>query len=207
VARVQLVRGGYRSRCEVNADLPVSILLLAELGAHEAYPGHHTERVAKEAGLYRQHRRVETSVAIIIGPECIVAEGIATNALEQALGNAPFAAIAEVLAGLGIAFDPSEAQEVYEGETLLEGVGTNAAFMLYEDGVTTGEAEEYMREWALASDERAARAVSFITDPASRTYVSTYGDGRRLVRDYAERAPGNFTKLLTEQLTTADLAA
>ena len=199
--------GTYRSRCEVNADLPIPIVVLADLGAHEAYPGHHTERVAKEAGLYRQRGRVETSVAVIIGPECIVAEGIATNALEQALGNAPFAAIAEVLAGLGFAFDPSEAQEFYEAELLLEGVGTNAAFMLYEDGATTDEAEEYMRNWALASDERAARAVSFLTDPSSRTYVSTYSDGRRLVRDFAERAPGNFTKLLTEQLTPADLVA
>ncbi len=197
--------GTYRSRCEVNADLPISIVLLADLGAHEAYPGHHTERAAKEAGLYRERGRVETSVAVIIGPECIVSEGIATNALEQALGKTPFAAIAEVLDGLDVAFDPSEAQEIHEGETLLEGVGTNAAFMLHEDGVTTEEAEEYMREWALASDERAARAVSFVTDPASRTYVSTYGDGRRLVRDYAERAPGNFTRLLTEQLSTADL--
>jgi hypothetical protein len=30
-------------------------------------------------------------------------------------------------------------------------------------------------------------------------------DGRRLCGDFAERAPGNFTRLLTEQLTSADL--
>jgi hypothetical protein len=32
-----------------------------------------------------------------------------------------------------------------------------------------------------------------------------YADGRRLCRDFAERALGNFTRLLTEQVTSADL--
>ncbi|MDP9235239.1 MAG: hypothetical protein M3P01_11930, partial [Actinomycetota bacterium] len=46
-------QGQHRSRVEVNADLPISIVLLVDLAAHEAYPGHHTERTAKDAHLYR----------------------------------------------------------------------------------------------------------------------------------------------------------
>ena len=53
--------------------------------------------------------------------------------------------------------------------------------------------------------EKAARAVRFFQDPASRIYVSTYTDGRRLCEAYAAQAPGNFSRLLTEQLTTADI--
>ena len=80
-------QGEYRSRIDVNADLPISIVLLADLAAHEAYPGHHTERTAKDAHLLRGLGRVETSVTIISAPEALVSEGIATNALEQALGT------------------------------------------------------------------------------------------------------------------------
>jgi hypothetical protein len=197
-------QGAFRSRVDINAELPISILLLVALAAHEAYPGHHTERVAKDALLTRAGGRVETSVTIISAPEALVSEGIATNALEQALGADPYAAVAEVLGDL-IAFDPAEVHEIDRAEAALEDVGTNAAFMLHEDGATVQEVEAYLREWGLASDEKAARAITFFEHPASRIYVSTYSDGRRLAEAFAAQAPGNFTRLLTEQLTTVDL--
>src|SRR5262245_24037232 len=125
--------GASRSRVEVNADLPVSIVLLVELAAHESYPGHHTERAAKEAALYRTRGRVETSVALSLAPEAIVSEGIATNALTEALGSRPFAAVAEVLAGLDLEFDADEADAVCRADAALGPTGTNAAFMLHED--------------------------------------------------------------------------
>jgi hypothetical protein len=45
------------------------------------------------------------------------------------------------------------------------------AFMLDEDGAGGQEAEEYLREWALESDEKAARTAAFISDPSSRLRV------------------------------------
>ena len=127
--------GRHHSRVEVNADLPVSVALLASLAAHEAYPGHHTERVAKDAHLYRDLGRVETSVAIS-APESLVSEGIATNALDEALGREPFAVIADVLADIDLRFDPLEAHEVHEAELALYAPAVNAAFMLHEDGAS-----------------------------------------------------------------------
>jgi hypothetical protein len=196
--------GRHHSRVEVNADLPVSVVLLASLAAHEAYPGHHTERVAKDAHLYRDLGRMETGVAIS-APESLVSEGIATIALDEALGREPFAVVADVLADIDLRFDPMEAHEVHEAELALYAPAVNAAFMLHEDGASTNDAEGYLREWALESNERAARTVAFLTDPSSRAYVSAYPDGQRLCRDFADQAPGNFTRLLTEQLTTTDL--
>ena len=198
-------QGRYQSRVEVNADLPVSVGLLTSLAAHEAYPGHHTERAAKEARLLDDLGQVETTVAISSGPECVVSEGISMNALEQALGLDPFAAVEDALRAFGVRFDPAEVHEFHEAEVAFYDVATNAAFMLHEDGATTEEAEGYMREWGLEPDERAARTVFFLTDPTSRAYVPAYPEGRRLCRDFAARAPGNFTRLLTEQLTPADL--
>lgn len=46
--------GSYRSRIEINTDLPLHINDLADLVAHEAYPGHHTELSIKENRLVRQ---------------------------------------------------------------------------------------------------------------------------------------------------------
>jgi hypothetical protein len=198
-------QGQHRSSVEVNADLPISIILLVDLAAHEAYPGHHTERTAKEARLYRDLGRLETSVVISPAPESLVSEGIAMNALEEALGPEPFDAVANVLADMDLRFDPIEAHEIQQADMALYAVATNAAFMLHEDGASTEEAEEYLREWVLESNEKAARTVAFLTDPSSRAYMSAYTDGRRLCRDFAQRAPGNFTRLLTEQITSADL--
>jgi hypothetical protein len=198
-------QGHYHSRVDVNADLPISIALLTDLAAHEAYPGHHTERAAKEAHLLRDLGHTETSVAILSAPEALVSEGIAMNALEQALGPTPYEAVADALSGLDVSFDPAEVHEVHQAELALFAVGVNAAFMLHEDGATPDEAEAYMREWGLESDQRAKRTVAFLTAPTSRAYISAYTDGRRLCRSFADRAPENFTRLLTEQLTTADL--
>ena len=200
-------QGHYQSVVEVNADLPISIALLTDLAAHEAYPGHHTERAAKEAHLLEGLGRVEASVAIISAPEALISEGIAMNALEQALGPRPYETVADTLSPLGIEFDAAEVHEVHQAEIALFAVGVNAAFMLHEDGATIEEARDYLCEWGLESDEKAVRTGAFLTEPTSRAYVSAYTDGRRLCRAFAERAAGNFTRLLTEQLTTADLVA
>jgi hypothetical protein len=198
-------QGRYHSIVQVNADLPISIALLTDLAAHEAYPGHHTERAAKERHLLDELGRVETSVAIISGPEALVSEGIAMNALEQALGPDPYDAVAEVLSPLGVTFDAPEVHEVHRAEIAFFATSVNAAFLLHEDGATTEETEDYLRKWALEADKKASRTVAFLTEPSSRAYVPAYPEGQRLCRAFAARASGNFTRLLTEQLTTADL--
>jgi hypothetical protein len=197
--------GGFHSRIEVNVDLPISVALLVDLTAHEAYPGHHTERAAKERHLFLDLGRPETCVVITPAPESVVTEGIGLIALEEAFGDRPFEAVADALAGIDVRFDPGEAAEVHRAEIALYAVGTNAAFMLHEDGATTEEVEEYVRRWDLGSDEKAAHTVEFLVDPSSRAYVPAYPEGRRICRAFADRAPGNITRLLTEQLTPADL--
>jgi hypothetical protein len=77
--------------------------------------------------------------------------------------------------------------------------------MLYEDGATEGEALEYLRDRALMSDRRASQAMKFIADPMWRSYITTYEDGYELCRDWVDGDPARFKRLLTEQLTPADL--
>jgi hypothetical protein len=199
--------GGSHSRIEVNADLPVSVVLLAAIAAHETYPGHHTERTAKDAHLTRELSRVETSVSVASTPEALMTEGVAQLALEAALGPEPFRQVAEILEGLDVRFDPDEAHEVHLAEVAFYAVAVNAAFMLHEDGAPEREVADYLRTWALESEERAERTVAFVADPEARAYVPAYPEGLRLCSAFADRDPRNHTRLLTEQLTTAGLLA
>jgi hypothetical protein len=79
--------GDLRSQIFINADLPLASHRLLELVAHEAYPGHHTEHVAKETALVRPQGHLEHQVFLYPTPQALVAEGIAQLALEMALGD------------------------------------------------------------------------------------------------------------------------
>jgi hypothetical protein len=72
--------GEYRSRVDVNTDLPIHAHDLTPLLAHEAYPGHHTEHALKEQILYREMGYGEHAIQLINTPECVISEGIATLA-------------------------------------------------------------------------------------------------------------------------------
>ena len=74
-------------------------------------------------------------------------------------------------------------------------------------GWSEDEAIAYARRWSLTTANRAEKSVGFCSHPLWSAYVPTYAYGYRLVRPFVDRAEGNFRRLLTEQLTTADLTA
>lgn len=57
--------GDYRSRVDINTDLPTYLPNLPNLIAHEIYPGHHTEHVLKEQRLWRGAGRLEHAILLI----------------------------------------------------------------------------------------------------------------------------------------------
>ncbi len=198
-------RGDLRSVIQVNVGFPISITALVAIVAHEAYPGHHTERACKEKLLYRDRSRLETCVTIASAPEAVITEGLATNALEVALGDDGFGPLFTLVDDLGVHVDPAVAEVVHVEELRLFAAAANVARMVHQDGMTRPEAESYLQEWELDSPERAAKTVSFITDPGLRTYVTAYTDGRRLCRSFMDRSRDGFRRLLTEQLTVSSL--
>jgi hypothetical protein len=197
--------GDLRSRIEINTDLPLRSYVLPVLAAHEVYPGHHTEAVCKEARLVRERGHVEASILLIHTPECLVSEGIAQIAVEQALGDDWVAQAAEILRPLDVPLDVDVARVVADAQDALEDVDVNIAHHSSESGWSTDEAVEYHRRWALTPEERARKTVGFDTHPLWSVYVPTYSRGRRLARDFASSRPDGFHRLLNEQLTTADL--
>jgi hypothetical protein len=197
--------GGLASRIELNTDLPTHSHFFAPMVAHEGYPGHHTERACKEAQLAVALDRPEATISLIHTPECLVAEGIAEVAVEQAWGDGWPEVAAELLAPLGVPFDVEVATEVADAYFVQRAVGVNLAYFLNEEGWSADEAIAYYRRWALADAERAEKTAAFCTHPLWGAYVPTYLYGYRLARPFVARAEGNFRRLLTEPLTTADL--
>jgi hypothetical protein len=197
--------GGRRSRIEVNTDLPARAYRFAHMVAHEGYPGHHTEHACKEAHLVDELGRAEASILLIHTPECVVSEGVAQIGIGQVLGESWPTQVAELLRPLGIAFDPDVAAVALAAENAFEDVSVNVSYYARERGWETDELIAYYRRWTLTTEERAAKRVAFATDPFWSAYAPTYPVGERLAEAYAARRPENFRRLLTEQLTPADL--
>jgi hypothetical protein len=115
--------------------------------------------------------------------------------------------VAEHVRDTGIPFDPELSRAVSEAAQPLGGVSTNVALMLHEDGRSEEEAFAYLKRWGLTSDKRARQGIRFMTDPVWRSYITTYTDGYRICKAFADGDPERFKRLLTEQLTPADLTA
>ena len=198
--------GDLRSRIAVNMDVPLTPTFVVEVVAHETYPGHHCEHAWKEELLYRKGGQLEESIYVIGTPQSLVSEGIASLAVEIALGDELEAVTVEHLSGTGVRYDPQVSAATREAARPLDGVGTNVALMLHAEGRSRDEGFEYLKRWGLASDRRAEQALRFITDPVWRSYLTTYTDGYRVCKAFVDGDPARFKRLLTEQLTPADLA-
>lgn len=198
--------GDLRSRIAVNTQSSVTPAFVVELAAHETYPGHHTEHVHKEQRLVRERGQLEETILMVGTPQALITEGIAGLAVEMALGDDEQDVTAAHVAGTGVAYDPDVSRAVQKARQPLERVAGNAALMLHADGRSTEEARDYLMRWGLRSRERADHGIHFMTDPVWRSYITTYADGYQLCSDFVAGDPVRFKRLLTEQLTPADLA-
>lgn len=197
--------GDLHSRVAINTDLPVLATSIAHLVAHEAYPGHHTEHARKEAGLVRDRGWIEETIFCVGTPQCLLAEGLADLALEVIADGESEQLVAAHLRAQGLHYDPEVASTVRDASESLNAVRANAAWMLHADGVDVDEVVGYLERWALISNERARKAVEFLTSPVWGSYISCYVEGLPLCRDFVGADPSRFAELLTEQRLPADL--
>ena len=198
-------QGGLRSRIAIHTDIAMTPSFVAELVAHEAYPGHHTEHAWKEQLLVRDRGQAEESALMVGTAASLISEGIAGLAPEILLGDEEQEVTAAHVEGTGVAYDPEVSRAVQQARRPLGHVGANIALLLHREGATVEEAREYHMRWGLSSPERAEHAVRFITDPLWRSYVTTYTDGYDLCREFVGGDVQRFKRLLTQQLTPDDL--
>jgi hypothetical protein len=199
-------QGDLRSRIAVNVDLPVAKVFIGELAAHETYPGHHTERTWKEQLLVRERGFLEESIVLTGAPQSLVAEGIAEVGGDVLLGPGGVERVAaESLAEHGVELDAELAHRVWAAVERMDGVSVNVALLVHERGASDEEAVEYLMRWGLRSRLHAEKGLAFVKDPTWRAYVATYSDGLRLCKAFVGGDLGRFRRLVSEQLTPADL--
>ena len=194
--------GKRASRVVINTDLPVYAFRLPGLVAHELYPGHHVEHAWKEALLVDEAGRLEETIFLTGTPQAVVSEGIASLAPE--IVDA-YGAAAEVYAEHGIEYHAATADAVRTARDDLDGLNVNAGRLLHVDGRSRDEVIDYIARWNLAPREHAEKSFEFISHPTWRAYMSCYTSGYELCKRWVAGDVTRFRRLLTEQLTTADL--
>ncbi|WP_424950184.1 hypothetical protein [Deinococcus sp.] len=203
--------GNFRSRIDINTDLPVSLTSLPDLLAHEGYPGHHTEHALKELHLARDRGWQEHGLQLINAPECVVSEGIAVNALRAVMTRQEVDAwLTGELCGLA-GLDDADVEAMLAASRALDGldgVSGNAALLLHQEGRPEAEVLDYLQTYALATPERARQSLKFISNPNFRAYIFTYSVGGALVRRAMEAGDARevFQRLLTRPVTPGELA-
>lgn len=196
--------GGRRSRVAINSDVPLRAEALPVLVAHELYPGHHTENALKEALLVDGRGQLEEAIAPVGTPQSLIAEGVATTALEI-LGKDAEVACAQILSGFGAGYDAELVRSVREAYRPIWRTHDSAAHMIHVEGRDLDEVRAFLLRWSLRPPNEVEQTIEFVTHPTWRSYVAVYERGRRLVEAWTGADPTRYRRLLTEQLTTTDL--
>lgn len=209
--------GNYRSRIEINTDLPIRISRAVDLGCHEGYPGHHVLNLLIEQRMARGERTgarwVEYQVNPLYSPLSVLSEGSANYGIDLAFPAEQRLVferdVLYPLAGL----DPATAEDYWRVQQATEALGgarLTIARMYLDGEISRDEAVRLSQHYLLLSRARAEQSVGF-TDHY-RSYVLNYGWGRNLVRQYIERDdPDTATRwrrmdhLLGEPTVPADL--
>ena len=202
--------GEYKSRIEINTDLPMRISELAILIAHEGYPGHHTELSIKEATLIRQMNEQEHVLTLLNSPSSVVAEGIATSALGTVLTDRQLEDLyrEEILPRAGMThLDAKKIVEISRVDRKMSGLWGNAAFMLHEQKKGAAEIISYLQKYEMSTEKEANRAIRFISDPLDRSYIFTYTAGYDLLEELFSIADRDkyFARLLEEPVTPSQI--
>ncbi|HLX39366.1 MAG TPA: hypothetical protein VKR42_02490 [Ktedonobacteraceae bacterium] len=202
--------GNYRSRVELNTDLPTNLLWLMDLVCHEGYPGHHTEFMLKEQHLYRENGYLEQAISPIICPQSLISEGIATSAFAMVFTYEEADQwLAEHIypeAGIVPFTGPVDRKKLREASELITGVECNAAFMLNE-GLSDNEVIQYIKKYQMLNDEEAQKGLEFLQDPYREAYIFTYSYGHNLMRPWlaGDDRLDVFNRFLTEPIYPSEL--
>ncbi|MGD2247831.1 MAG: hypothetical protein PVF58_05445 [Candidatus Methanofastidiosia archaeon] len=171
--------GDYRSRIEINTDVPVNVTGLPSLVSHEAYPGHHTEHSIKENVLYHGKGYTEASIFVYNTPECIISEGIATAGFDMIFDKKEAFSFLNKHLNLNINVEKDAA--ISEALNKLSASSGNAALMLHKDNEEPQQVIQYLQDMGLSSKKQAEKQVEFMTHPLFKVYVFNYYMGKELI--------------------------
>ncbi len=210
-------QGNGLSLVEVNSMMPFGLADVVKLASHEIYPGHHVYLALLEQHLLRKRGWVEYGVWPLMGPQSLLAEGLAEyGRRDLVLSRRDLAEFERTvlcpLAGL----DPNQVESYGEIMALkdeLDAALIEAARRYLDGKMNRDDAVAWLGRYCLVTPSGAENLLSFIDQ--YRSYVVTYTLGRDLVKDYIARRIGAkantaqrwrlFETLLTTPQTPAGL--
>ena len=204
--------GDYKSRIEINTDLPIRLSRAIDLGCHEGYPGHHVLNVLLEERLARGKGWAEFTVQPLYSPQSILSEGSANYGIDLAFPGERKtryeAAVLAPLAGLAGA-DVARYDRLLDAIQAL-GTARNTIAQQFLDGaIDEAEAIRLTQRYQLVSEARARQSIAFTRQ--YRSYVINYTIGREMVARDIERFPDEAARwkrmeqLLSEPTLPSDL--
>lgn len=202
-------KGNAHSLIEFNTDIPLQVTGLINTFAHEGYPGHHTEHLLKENRLYRQRGYAEQAAALLHSPSAVIAEGIATTALEVIFPDTSHHEWNQTVMfpAAGLPDDGSLFDQIKNIEDItrpLRYVVGNAAILYHTGRLDQPQTIDYIHTYGLVPPERANKSFSFISHPLFRAYIFTYSAGYDLLHQ-ATDLNATFLHLLSNQVLPSQL--
>ena len=201
--------GNFRSRIEVNPKYNMYWTAFLSAAAHEGYPGHHTEFVAKEQRLYRELDQFEHSILLLNSPKLIISEGIANTAVNMLFDYREQAEISlqEFCPDLSKEDSPDVImiQNRVKGKVHL--FLYNLAYYALIDGWSEERLIQYATSFEIFSHENIKNQLKLIFNPIHSTTVFSYNLGTNLiVNKYGDFLKvKDFQNLLVSAIFPSDL--
>ncbi|MHA1449400.1 MAG: hypothetical protein ACTSP4_08275 [Candidatus Hodarchaeales archaeon] len=200
--------GTFKSRIDVNTDIPMEWTRVLPLVSHEGYPGHHAEHVIKEKLLYFEQGRFEHAILLIQTPEAVISEGLANTGIDVMFSSEE----KERIALERICPDNSGEnleQLISQNKAMknLSFFSSNLAIHTHIDGWTDDQIVKYGMEFGFTNEQRIRQQIKFIRDPLWSTYVFNYSIGESMIkRKYGDHpSSSDFKRFLTSPVLPSDL--
>jgi hypothetical protein len=85
----------------------------------------------------------------------------------------------------------------------IDGIGGNAAFMLYDQNKSEDEISKYLQRYRLATEKEAQHTIKFISNPLGPSYIFTYHAGHDLLEElFHHRDREHYFKRIIEEPVT-----
>lgn len=182
--------GNYRSKIEINNDIPFNFFLLLPLISHELYPGHHTEFCLKEENLIEGKNYIENNIFILYSPWLVIAEGLAEVSFEILFDSREAAEWLKdnIYSQYNINTDDVGLHYLLRASRLnsLDQISSNAAIMI-DDGRPVAEVKKYMKKYTLQTDYMIDHTIQNLkSSQFKRIYSFAYSHGSKIIRNYLD---------------------
>jgi hypothetical protein len=202
--------GNFHSRIELNPNYNMYWTAYLPAAAHEGYPGHHTEFIAKEQRLYRELNQFEHSILLLNSPKLIISEGIANTAVNMLFNYREQAEIS--LREFCQDSSKESSIEALIAQGKVKGKQSlflyNLAYYTLINGWSEARLIRYATSFEIYSQEDIKKRIKLLFNPVHSSTAFSYNIGSQLIINKYGEFPSvkDFRNLLINPILPSDLA-